>query len=170
MNILGKLIPVWWLLLASFLAGVTGGGTVMRVWYKGDIAGLELDAANSARDAATTLANETQKVRERETSIADLNLKLEAQSGKEKSEIAAADGRVGDALSRVRRAEAAARSCGTNGAGGGAPGSSGPTAGSWDRLSDALDDDHRECARAANTLASYSRGCHTFAIENCQSK
>lgn len=167
MNLLGRLVPIWLVALVCFTAGLGAGGKAMQVWYKGDIADLKLAAAESAAAGAATLAAETAKVRSREAEIADLNLKLEAQSAEDKTKIAAADGRVGDLLSRVRIAERAARGCRANSPPAGAAVDSEPAAGSFDRLSDALDDDHRECVRAANVLASYARNCHAFAVNNC---
>lgn len=168
MNILGRLIPLWLVALVCFTAGVTTGGGAMRVWYKGDIADLKRERAENEAAGSKILAVETQKIRDREAEIAKLNLELEEQSGKDKAAIAVADGRTDDALKRVRAAERAARGCSANNQSNGAAVNSESTAGSWDRLSEALDNDHRDCARSANILASYARSCHTFAIENCK--
>lgn len=164
MNLFGKIIPLWLVILGSFIAGGIAAGTAQQWRLGAKIDRIEAEQAKRDAAAAKTLTDETQKVRDREAAIAALNLKLEEKSGQDKIAIAAADNRTADALKRVRDAERAARHCAADSANSGATVSGEPAAGSWDRLSEALDHDHRDCAKSANTLASYARICNAFAL------
>lgn len=122
---------------------------------------LKVEAANAkiASDTATLA---------REHEITALNVKLETNNATSVAAANAADGLLRDTLSQLRQRQKQPR-CGSGG-GNNVPANPGAgvpvdaAGGSDDRLSEAIDNDHRDTARAANVLAAYARACNAFAV------
>lgn len=145
-------------------------------WYVGDDYGVrhtdqkwELQIAGQKNEAAQTKTELTDKVRAAESKAADLAAQLEEKRAKDEQTAASNDGHVRDLLAQLRLREREKARCGGGGGsalpGGQSPaGSADVVVGSDGGLSDPLDDDHRECAKAANVLAARVRECQAFAV------
>ena len=146
--------------LLAFLAAAVGGYE-FGLHHQAAIDNAAI--AEQKAEAATLLASETTKAAAKERENAELNATLEKVRTDADAKTAAADASVADAMRALRLRQQAGRRSGCQNPGGppaspGGPADAAP--GSDDRLSSALDADHRECARQANFLAAWVRECH----------